>query len=97
MERIGDLLPGLAREYGLDDELDQARLAAAWDRVVAEKLPAAVDACRLVSLKQGVATVEADEAIVAQEIRLRTPELLAALREATRIPVTALRLAARHV
>ena len=97
MERVADLLPRIAREHGLEEQLDQARAAVAWDRIVADRVPAAVGACRLVDLRQDVATIEIDMPIVAQEIRLRTPELLAALREAVRTPVRQLRLTTRHV
>lgn len=97
LERLADLLPRAARAYGLEDQLDQARAAAAWERIVAERAPAAVGECRLVGLRQGVATIEVDLPIVAQEIRLRSPELLAALRVAARIPVLQLQLTTRHV
>jgi len=97
MERVADLLPRIAREHGLEEQLDQARAAVAWDRIVADRVPAAVGACRLVNLRQDVATIEIDMPIVAQEIRLRTPELLAALRAAVRTPVRQLRLTTRHV
>jgi len=97
MERLADLLPQTAREFGLEDQLEQARAAAAWSEVVAERVPAAVGACRLVGLSHGTATIEADQPIVAQEIRLRSLELLAALRSAARVPVRQLRVVARHV
>lgn len=97
MERLSDLLPQTARQLGLDDQLEQARAAAAWLEVVAARVPAAASACRLIDLRGGVATIETDEPIVAQEIRLRSPELLAALRARTRMPVRQLRVATRHV
>jgi hypothetical protein len=97
MERLADLLPGTAREFGLEDQLDQARLASAWLATVAERIPAAAGACRLVDLSQGIATIEADEPIVAQELRLRSLELLAALRARTRTPVRQLLVTTRHV
>jgi hypothetical protein len=97
MERLADLLPQAAREFGLEDQLEQARLAAAWHEIVAERVPAAAGACRLIALDHGTATIETDEPIVAQEIRLRAPELLAALRGKTRTPLRQLRVAARHV
>ena len=71
--------------------------AAAWDRIVADRVPAAVGACRLIGLGQGVATIEIDMPIVAQEIRLRSPELLAALRAVARTPIRQLHVTARHV
>ena len=97
MERLGDLLPRAAREFGLEDQLEQARAAAAWLEIVAARIPAAAGACRLAELRQGVATIETDEPIVAQEVRLRAPELLVALRAATQTPVRQLRVATRHV
>lgn len=97
MERLGDLLPDAARQLGLEDELELAAAMAAWQRIVAERIPAAVGACRIAALSQGVVTVEADEPIVAQELRLRSPELMAALRSAVRSPVRQLRVTARHV
>lgn len=97
MERLGDLLPAAARRYGLEEQLEQARVAAAWLEIVAERVPAAAGSCRLVGLRQDVATVEADLPIVAQEIRLRSPELLASLRNSARVSVRQLRVVTRHV
>jgi predicted nucleic acid-binding Zn ribbon protein len=97
MQRIGDLLPDAARELGLEEQLELAEVMTAWRRVVAERIPAAAGACRIVSLSQEVASVEADEAIVAQELRLRSQELLGGLRSAVRTPVRQLRITVRHV
>lgn len=97
MERLADLLPQTARQLGLEDQLEQSRVAAAWLEIVAERAPAAAGACRLIDLRQGVATIEADEPIVAQEIRLRSLELLAALRASSPTPIRQLRVNARHV
>jgi predicted nucleic acid-binding Zn ribbon protein len=97
MERLADLLPSTARAYGLEEQLEQARVASAWQSMISERIPAAAGACRLVDLNQGVATIEADEPIVAQEIRLRSLELLAALRATAQTPVRQLRVTTRHV
>lgn len=97
MERLGDLLPRAARVYGLEDQLEQAKAALAWDRIVAERVPAAAGQCRLVGLSRGVAVIEVDLPIVAQEIRLRSTELLAALRVTVGTPVRQLQLTTRHV
>ena len=78
MERVGDLLPEAARELGLEAELRLARATATWSAIVAERVPAASGACRLVAIEDRALLVEADHAIVAQEVRLRTGELLAA-------------------
>ena len=77
-DRVGDLLPEAARRLGLEDELRLARAIATWDALVAERVPPAVGACRLVALERDTVVVEADEPIVAAEIRMRALELLAA-------------------
>jgi predicted nucleic acid-binding Zn ribbon protein len=76
--RLGDLLPEAARRLGLEDELRLARAISTWDAIVAERVPPAVGACRLVRLEPGVLVVAADEPIVAAELRMRALELLAA-------------------
>jgi predicted nucleic acid-binding Zn ribbon protein len=82
MERIGDLLDGTARQLGLERELRQARAAGTWDAVVSEHVPAASGACRLVAVEGDILVIDADAPIVAQELRLRGPEILAAMRAA---------------
>jgi len=77
-DRIGDLLPEAARALGLEDELRLARAIATWDAIVAERVPPAVGACRLVRLEPDALVVAADEPIVAAELRMRATELLAA-------------------
>ncbi len=77
-DRIGDLLPATARRFGLEDQLRLARAIATWDVLVAERVPPAVGACRLVALEPDTVVVEADEPIVAAELRMRAMELLAA-------------------
>jgi hypothetical protein len=97
MQRLADLLPRAARDLGLEDQLEQARAAAAWQEIVADRVPAAAGACRLTGLSAGAATIETDEPIVAQEIRLRSPELLAALRDRIGTHVRQFRIVSRHV
>jgi hypothetical protein len=97
MERLADLLPQTVRQFGLEDQLDQASAAAAWLRLIEERVPAAVGECRLTDLSYGIATIETDEPIVTQEIRLRGPELLTVLRGAIRTPIRQLRVTTRHV
>lgn len=77
-DRIGDLLPEAARALGLEDELRLARATATWDAIVAERVPPASGACRLVRLEPDAIVVAADEPIVAAELRMRALELLAA-------------------
>jgi predicted nucleic acid-binding Zn ribbon protein len=98
MERIGDLLPAAARELGLEAELRLARATSTWTALVAERVPAATGSCRLVAIEADTLLVEADLPIVAQELRLRSGELLAAFRTAPGgFPATGLRVAVRRV
>src|SRR6187402_3822477 len=76
--RVGDLLPEAARALGLEDELRLARAIATWDALVAERVPPAVGACRLVALERDAIVVSVDEPIVAAELRMRALELLGA-------------------
>jgi hypothetical protein len=78
MRRIGELIPDAARALGLEHELRLARAIATFEAIVAERVPAAAGACRVVRLEGFSIDVEANAPIVAQELRLRSGELLAA-------------------
>jgi hypothetical protein len=78
MVRLGDLLPDAARGLGLEDELRLSRAMTTFEHLVAERVPAAAGACRVVRIEGFAVIAEADAPIVAQELRLRAPELLAA-------------------
>jgi predicted nucleic acid-binding Zn ribbon protein len=98
MERIGDLVPEAARRLGLEEELRLARAMQTWAAIVAERVPEAAGAARLIRLDGIDLVVEADEAIVAQELRLRAPELLAAFAGAPGgLPARELRVRSRRV
>lgn len=92
-DRIGDLLPEAARQLGLERELRLARAITTWDAIVAERVPPAAGACRLVGLDAGALLVAVDEPIVAAELRMRALELLDAFAAAPGgAPVRFLRL-----
>ena len=55
-----------------------SRAIATFEAIVAERVPAAAGSCRVIQLEGFALDVEADAPIVAQELRLRGPELLAA-------------------
>jgi hypothetical protein len=78
MRRLSDVLPGVASELGLDAELRLALAMSSWRRLVAERVPAATGATRLLEVRPPALLVSADDAITAQELRLRADELLAA-------------------
>lgn len=74
--RVGDLLPRLASEIGIEQELRQARQMAAWERLVEELVPAAQGTSRLLAVQPPALIVSAGDNLVAQELRLRQAELL---------------------
>lgn len=79
VRRVGDLLPEAARALGLEEQLRWAHAAAAWDRLVEARVPAAAGGSRPVRLdRDGTLIVEVSAPIVGQELRLRADELLAA-------------------
>jgi hypothetical protein len=78
MRRVGDLLPGIAAEMGIEKEMRLARQMAGWERLISERVPAAVGASRLLSVQPPALVVSAASPNVAQELRLRQAELLAA-------------------
>lgn len=79
VRRVGDLLPDAARALGLEEQLRWARATMAWERVVAERLPAAAGGSHPTRLEaDGSLVVTAVAPIVGQELRLRADELLEA-------------------
>ena len=78
MRRLGDMLPGIAAGLGIESELRLARQMAAWERLISERVPAAAGASRLLSVQPPALVVSAVNPNVAQELRLRQAELLAA-------------------
>lgn len=78
MQRLGDLIPDAARSLGLEDELRLARAIRTFEAIVAERVPAAATACRVLRIEDFALVIEADAPIVAQELRLRATELVAA-------------------
>ena len=82
MKRVGDMLPGVAQELGIQDELRRARQLTAWERVITEHVPAASGQSRLLSVQPPALVVSAASPVIAQELRLRQAQLLAAFAQA---------------
>jgi hypothetical protein len=78
MRRLGDLLPSVASDLGLDDQLRLARAMSSWERLIEEHVPAAAGASSLLAVQPPALVVSASSPIVAQELRLRADELLTA-------------------
>lgn len=82
MRRIGDMLPGVAAQLGIEDELRRSRQLAAWERLVSERVPAAAGSSRLLSIQPPALVVSATDPRIALELRLRQADLLAAFAQA---------------
>ena len=82
LRRLADLLPDLASTLGLEDELRVSRAMASWQRLLAEHVPAASGASSLLAVRPPSLIVSADSPIVAQELHLRSDQLLAAFASA---------------
>jgi hypothetical protein len=82
MQRLGDVLPSVAAGLGIDNELRVARQMAAWQRIVEELVPAASGSSNVLSVQPPTLVVSAASPIVAQELRLRQSQLLAAFAQA---------------
>ena len=82
VRRIGDLLADVARQLGIEDELLLARQMAEWQRLVEEHLPPAAGSSRLLAVQPPALVVSASDPLVAQELRLRQAQLLAAFAQA---------------
>ena len=76
--RVGDMLPKVAADIGIEAELRLARQMSAWERLVEEHLPAARGASQLLAVQAPALVVTATDNVIAQELRLRQSELLEA-------------------
>jgi hypothetical protein len=82
VHRLADLLPGLAMQLGLDEQLQAARAMSSWTRLVEAHVPAAAGGSRLLEVRPPALLVAADDAATAQELRLHSWELLDAFASA---------------
>jgi hypothetical protein len=82
MKRIGEMLGDVAAQLGIEGELRSARRMAAWQRLVEELVPAASGESLLLAVQPPALVVSASQPIVAQELKLRQAELLAAFARA---------------
>lgn len=77
MRRLSDVLPEVAGALGIDAELRRARQIAAWQRLVGELVPVAAGS-QLLAVQPPTLVISAPSPIAAQELRLRSTELLRA-------------------
>jgi len=78
VRHIGELLPGIASQLGLDEELQAARAISSWSRIVEELVPAAAGASELLEVRPPALVVSALDAPTGQELRLHSAALLEA-------------------
>ena len=76
-ERIGRLVPRVLEDLGLDAALRVVRIAERWVEVVG---PEIARHCQPVAIRNGTLEAAVDSSAWCQELRLQTPEILAALR-----------------
>jgi hypothetical protein len=76
LRRVGELLPAIAQRLGIEEELRYARAMTSWQRLVEEHVPAAGGGSRLLEIRPPLLVVSADDAMLGQELRLRSTELL---------------------
>jgi hypothetical protein len=82
VHRLADLLPGIASQLGIDEELRAARAMSSWGRIVEELAPAAAGASQLLEVRPPALIVSAADAGTGQELRLHSLELLEAFASA---------------
>ncbi len=82
VHRLADLLPGIASQLGLDEELRAARAMSSWIRIVEELVPPAAGASQLLEVRPPTLLVSADDAATGQELRLYSADLLEAFASA---------------
>ena len=74
---VGTVLPRVLDELGLDGARAALRAVECWEAVVG---PEAARHSRPVALRAGVLEANVDSSVWSQELMLRRPEILAALR-----------------
>ncbi len=77
-EAIGKLVPRVLHELGFDVSVRVMRVAERWEEAVG---PEVASHCRPTALRADRLEVSVDSSVWCQQLQLRAPELLAALRE----------------
>lgn len=76
-EALGELVPRVLEDLGLDAPLRVLRVAECWEEAVGAEI---ARHCRPVALRDGTLDAEVDSSVWAQQLQLRAPEMLASLR-----------------
>lgn len=75
-EPLGRVVPHVLRDLGLEESARALRIHQQWERVVGAEVAAH---CQPVALRDGVLEAQVDSSSWCQTLRLRAPELIAAL------------------
>ena len=76
-ERLGRLVPRVLEDLGFDAAVHVLQIAERWEEAVG---PEIARHCQPTALCDGMLEASVDSSAWCQELRLRTPEILAALR-----------------
>ena len=78
-EAIGKLVPRVLQELGFDASARVVRVAERWEEAVG---PEIASHCRPTALRENRLEVSVDSSVWCQQLQLRAPEILEALRRA---------------
>ncbi len=78
LEALGDLVPKVLKDLGLDAAAGVLRIADRWEEAVGPEIAAH---CRPVSLRDGRLEASVDSSVWCQQLQLQVPQILGALRE----------------
>ncbi len=76
-EPIGSLVPRVMSDLGLTDTARVMKIAARWEEAVGREI---ADHCRPTALRGGLLEATVDSSVWCQQLQLRAPEILQALR-----------------
>ncbi len=76
-EPIGSLVPRVMNDLGLTDTARVMQIAACWDEAVGREI---AEHCRPTALRGGRLEATVDSSVWCQQLQLRAPEILQALR-----------------
>jgi predicted nucleic acid-binding Zn ribbon protein len=75
---VAELLGGVLQDLGLEEAARAHRVGLCWKEAVG---PQVASHCRPVGLRNGVLETEVDSSVWSQQLQMRSPDILAALRD----------------
>ena len=77
-ESIGNILPGVLNNLGLDKAFDEARLRKEWSRIVGEPMSSR---CYPTKVREGVLYIAVENNVWMQEIRFLQKQIVKRIKE----------------